>query len=80
MYRVTRDYIIPYLEVHQVVKPGMEVLEIGCGEGGVLKAFAGYGCNCTGMDLSDSKIENGKAIFNEDPLNSIQFNEEPRAP
>jgi SAM-dependent methyltransferase len=44
----------------------MEVLEIGCGEGGVLKAFAGYGCNCTGMDLSDSKIENGKAIFKED--------------
>lgn len=66
MYRVTRDYIIPYLEHQHVLKPGMEVLEIGCGEGGVLKAFAGYGCNCTGMDLSESKIENGKAIFAED--------------
>ncbi|MEZ5173964.1 MAG: class I SAM-dependent methyltransferase [Bacteroidia bacterium] len=66
MYRVTRDYIIPYLEHQHVLKPEMEVLEIGCGEGGVLKAFAGYGCNCTGMDLSDSKIENGKAIFAED--------------
>jgi SAM-dependent methyltransferase len=66
MFRVTRDYIIPYLETMGVIKPGMEVLEIGCGEGGVLKAFAGYGCNCTGMDLSTSKIENGKVIFAED--------------
>jgi 2-polyprenyl-3-methyl-5-hydroxy-6-metoxy-1,4-benzoquinol methylase len=66
MFRVTRDYIIPYLETHGIMKRGMHVLEIGCGEGGVLKAFAGYGCHCTGMDLSESKIEHGKKIFSED--------------
>ena len=40
----------------------MTVLEIGCGEGGVLKAFVEKGCSCTGMDLSTSKIENGKGL------------------
>lgn len=65
-YRVTRDYIIPYLEKYDGIKPGMHVLEIGCGEGGVLKAFAGYGCECTGMDLSESKIEHGKELLAED--------------
>lgn len=65
-YRVTRDYIIPYLEHVKAISPGQNVLEIGCGEGGVLKAFAGYGCDCTGMDLSESKVEAGNKIFSED--------------
>jgi SAM-dependent methyltransferase len=62
-YLVTRDYIIPYLERILNVEPGITVLEIGCGEGGVLKAFAEKGCICTGMDLSASKIENGKKLL-----------------
>lgn len=61
-YLVTRDYIIPYLEKNGGWKENMTVLEIGCGEGGVLKAFVEKRCSCTGMDLSTSKIENGKGL------------------
>ena len=50
-YLVTLNYIIPYLEAKKVFREGMKVLEIGCGEGGVLKAFIERGCICTGMDL-----------------------------
>jgi SAM-dependent methyltransferase len=46
-----------------VFREGMKVLEIGCGEGGVLKAFIERSCICTGMDLSESKIENGKKLL-----------------
>jgi len=65
-FLVTQNYIIPYLENHVVFKPFLQVLEIGCGEGGVLKAFAEKGCICTGMDLSESKIENGKKLLEEE--------------
>jgi SAM-dependent methyltransferase len=65
-YLVTRDYIIPYLEKQGAMSDGMRVLEIGCGEGGVLKAFAERGCICTGMDLSSSKIENGKELLKDE--------------
>jgi len=65
-YLVTRDYIIPYLERILTVSNGLTVLEIGCGEGGVLKAFAEKGCICTGMDLSASKIESGKKLLEEE--------------
>lgn len=65
-YLVTLNYIIPYLEAKKVFREGMHVLEIGCGEGGVLKAFIERNCVCTGMDLSESKIENGKKLLAEE--------------
>jgi 2-polyprenyl-3-methyl-5-hydroxy-6-metoxy-1,4-benzoquinol methylase len=67
-YLVTRDYIIPFISKIKEINEHTKVLEIGCGEGGVLKAFAEKGCECTGMDLSESKIESGKEIFNSTPL------------
>lgn len=65
-YLVTRDYIMPFIDVAFPIKSGMQVLEIGCGEGGVLKAFAERGCICTGMDLSETKIEHGKELLKEE--------------
>jgi SAM-dependent methyltransferase len=62
-YLVTLNYIIPYIEKQQAFREGMHVLEIGCGEGGVLKAFAERNCFCTGMDLSTSKIDHGKELL-----------------
>lgn len=35
----------------------MKILEIGCGEGGVIKAFANLGCVCTGVELNEEKYE-----------------------
>lgn len=35
----------------------MRVLEIGCGEAGVLKAFTDLGFQCTGIELEESRLE-----------------------
>lgn len=67
-YLVTRDYIIPFIEKVFPLTRETEVLEIGCGEGGVLMAFAERGCYCHGIDLSASKIEAGKQIFADNQL------------
>jgi SAM-dependent methyltransferase len=52
----TENYILPFIEKKYPVRQGMEVLEIGCGEGGILKPFADKGCRCTGVDLHEYKI------------------------
>jgi SAM-dependent methyltransferase len=44
----------------------MRVLEIGCAEGGVLKAFTDRGCFCTGVELSSSKIANAQIFMKEE--------------
>jgi SAM-dependent methyltransferase len=52
-----RASIIPFVERHIEVAPGCRVLEIGCGAGGVLKAFAERGARVTGVDLHAPSIE-----------------------
>lgn len=53
-------YVIPFIEEKFPVRPGMRVLEIGCGEGGVLKAFINKGCEGVGVELDTPRI--GDAI------------------
>ena len=60
------NYVLPFIEQHHVIKPGIQVLEIGCGEGGVLKAFSERGCIVTGVDLNKSKIEEGCQRFSKE--------------
>lgn len=50
-------YVIPFIEETTPVKPGMEVMEIGCGEGGVLQPFLTKGCRCTGVELVAFRIK-----------------------
>lgn len=56
-YRVTRDYIIPFLEAYLPGKKWERVLEIGSAEAGVLKAFLEKGAHCTGIELSPERVE-----------------------
>lgn len=51
------DYLLPFLAQVMPIVPGMRVLEIGAAEGGVLKPFCEGGCFCTGVDLSEGRIE-----------------------
>ncbi|MDQ3017402.1 MAG: class I SAM-dependent methyltransferase [Bacteroidota bacterium] len=51
-YRVTKEYIIPFLQQHAPGKKWNRVLEIGSAEAGVLKAFLEEGAFCTGIELS----------------------------
>jgi SAM-dependent methyltransferase len=55
-----RHAIIPFAEGHVAIRPGLQVLEIGCGQGGVMKAFAERGCRVTGVDLDQAKIALGR--------------------
>jgi SAM-dependent methyltransferase len=56
-YRVTKEYIIPFLQQYVPGKKWNRVLEIGCAEAGVLKAFLEEGSFCTGIELSPSRTE-----------------------
>lgn len=59
-------YVIPFIEEKFPVSSGMRVLEIGCGEGGVLKAFINRGCEGVGVELDGSRIENANIYLPED--------------
>lgn len=59
-------YVIPFIEEKIPVKPGMRVLEIGCGEGGVLKAFINKGCEGVGVELDIPRIDDAMKFLPED--------------
>ncbi|HYQ56401.1 MAG TPA: class I SAM-dependent methyltransferase [Draconibacterium sp.] len=63
----TKKYVIPYIEETKHIGKGTKVLEIGCGEGGNLKAFLDKGCTCTGIDLSKWQINNATNYFQKHP-------------
>ncbi|MDX1954972.1 MAG: class I SAM-dependent methyltransferase [Chitinophagaceae bacterium] len=50
------SYVIPFIETAFPIKPGMRVLEIGCAEGGVLKAFVDKGCIGIGVELDEPRL------------------------
>jgi SAM-dependent methyltransferase len=45
------EHVIPFIQQVQSVKKGMRVLEIGCGEAGVLKPFLELGCEAVGVEF-----------------------------
>ena len=59
-YRVTKDYILPFIREFAPEKKLIRVLEIGCAEAGVLKCFLEEGAFCTGIELSPSRIESAE--------------------
>ncbi|MDR3713334.1 MAG: class I SAM-dependent methyltransferase [Puia sp.] len=62
----TEKYVIPFIERRIPVRPGMRVLEVGCGEGGVLKSFLDRGCVCVGIDTDPNRVDNGRRWLDED--------------
>lgn len=59
-------YLIPFIEEKFQLHPGMRVLEIGCGEGGVLKAFVNKGCTGVGVELDLTRIEDANQFLAEE--------------
>jgi SAM-dependent methyltransferase len=55
-----REYLLPFLDAVHPVGPGMQILEIGSGEGGVLRACTERGAFCVGVDLSPTRIEEAR--------------------
>lgn len=51
-----QNYILPFIEEKYEVKQGMRVLELGCGEGGVLKTFLDKGLIGVGIELDETRL------------------------
>lgn len=49
-------YVIPFIEQSVPVEAGMRVLEIGCGEAGVLLPFLERGCIAVGVELDAPRL------------------------
>lgn len=60
------EYLIPFIEKTLSIEPGLRVMEIGCGEGGVLKAFLDRGCQGVGIELSEGKAKRARQTLREE--------------
>ena len=56
-YEVAREWVIPFIAEDAAIQPGARVLEIGCAEAGVLKAFLDHGCTGTGIEMNKRRAE-----------------------
>lgn len=65
----TKKYVIPFIENYMDIPPGKRILEIGCGEAGVLKAFTDKGCIGVGVELEEIRLVNARLWMSEE-LNS----------
>lgn len=59
-YRNAKDSIVPFVNHLVEFQSGCNVLEIGCNDGGVLKAFTELGCHTVGVDIYAPGIEAAK--------------------
>ena len=59
-------YVIPFIEKALSIDKELRVMEVGCGEGGVLKAFLNRGCTGVGIELLKGKAERAKQTLQEE--------------
>lgn len=63
--RINVERRLPFLKPH--LKPGMELLEIGCSSGFMLNAFRNSGLDCVGIEPSgvffDFLADNGYEVY-----------------
>ncbi len=64
-YRTSKDHILPFIQAHLPKERPLRVLEIGCAEAGVLKAFLEKGHQCTGIELSPGRVKKAKQFLSE---------------
>ncbi len=59
----SRSYVLPFIEQTKAIGKGVNVLEIGCGEGGVLVPFMDKGAFCVGVDLNPIRIDLANGFY-----------------
>ena len=59
-------YVIPFIEQGKKLTHGTRVMEIGAGEGGVLKAFVNKGCIGVAVEMDVERVENAEKYLAED--------------
>jgi SAM-dependent methyltransferase len=73
-YRTSKDYIVPFVENYLPDQKPLRILEIGCAEAGVLKAFTELGHECVGIELSRSRVKLAESYFEKElQKRQIQF-------
>lgn len=60
-----KRYVLPFI-AEVIPLKGLNVLDIGCGEGGVLKPFLELGCTGTGIELDLPKSTYAKEFLSEE--------------
>lgn len=61
--KTSREYFIPYISKFKEIQQNMNILEIGCGDGGNLLPFAQMGCNTIGIDIAECRIKDAISFF-----------------
>ena len=61
----SENYVMPFIEERFRLHAQMRVMEVGCGEGGVLLPFLRRGCRCVGVELVPFRIELAAAFLKE---------------
>ncbi len=64
-YFASRDSIVPFVEKHKKLGKHTSVMEIGCAEGGVLKAFLEKSCHCFGVELMEGRLQRAKEFLDD---------------
>jgi SAM-dependent methyltransferase len=59
----SKAHLIPFIEECFPILPQFRIMEIGCGEGGVLQPFLERGCSCVGVDIEPSRIALAKSYL-----------------
>lgn len=59
------EYVIPFIEEALPVASSMRVLDIGCGDGGVMKPFLERGCKVTGIELDEQKAQFARTFLSD---------------
>jgi SAM-dependent methyltransferase len=62
----SRAYVLPFIEKTKAAGPGVNVLEVGTAEGGVLIPFMDKGCYCVGVDILPGRIETAKKFLSKE--------------
>jgi SAM-dependent methyltransferase len=62
-YENSKYFVLPFIAKSKKIGPATKVMEIGCGEGGVLKAFTDLGCQVVGVDLSPARVKMAEAFM-----------------
>lgn len=69
-----QQYIIPFIEQQISLQPGMRLMEIGCGEGGVMKPFIDKGLVAVGVELDEVRLVDArKWLANEMSEGKVSF-------
>ena len=61
----SRADVLPFIEESFQMTSSYSILDIGCGDGGVLLPFLERGCKATGIELDLPKSENAKKFLKE---------------